>query len=171
MHAAQEFRSRRDPLPEGSHWALVRACLRWSDVRRIRMPEALQEDSWLNACVDAADRQKKSPVEVAESPVVAGDVHTAVCACRGRCRKNQHSVNGGCLSTELVSGTSYCIECVCGISGCGRPKDRSAWCIGHKKLVDSLPKYGQLAITAALHARHMRPADVEDGEKSTCAHL
>ena len=167
MQSAQEYRIRRGPLHDSSEWLLVRKCLRWSPIRRVQISHALQTDSWLNDCVDAAVRPMEPAVVAPQESGVCVDAAPnlgATCACRGRCRKHNHAVKGYCLSTALVDGGRYCIDCVCDVVGCFCPKDRSSWCCRHRRLVEGLPAHGQLAVAAASHAANLLPADVEDGK-------
>ena len=85
---------------------------------------------------------------------------TDTCSCTGNCRKSAHRQAGGCDCKALVVGSTMCVDCICKVPECGKPRNKSDWCYGHRKAMENLSEAGKLAATTAQFAASLVPVDL-----------
>ena len=87
------------------------------------------------------------------------------CACSGHCNVVGHRYRAQqgkrvCQNRLLVVGSSYCLSCVCSMSGCVAPRNKSDFCVSHRREMERLPWCAR-AVRAASHMLPtMVPCDV-----------
>lgn len=69
-------------------------------------------------------------------------------------------VGGGGCQTKVPIATKYCSDCVCCISSCPRPKNKSDFCFSHRAVWQRLPWSMQAARAARAVLPSMLPCDV-----------
>ena len=90
------------------------------------------------------------------------DAGRQTCACSGNCQSFKHRTESKCDCATLVQGSKYCIECVCRVAGCTKPKQKSEFCHRHRRLIDGTPLAVRLAVRNADLAGDLVPCDVVD---------
>ena len=60
------------------------------------------------------------------------------CKCAGHCYQPGHRTRGGCLTQSVVRGTQYCVDCLCCVPSCGRPRLRGHMCSAHRNFAEGL---------------------------------
>lgn len=159
--------------PPRCAWDHVACALRWLPQKRLTAKELLR-----SACFVDADALAQPPgasaggsavsAQVAEirlSSCVVSDVSPPTaqsdsrCSCSGHCNVAGHRYRSSkqgcpvCTTTELVVGSSLCVECKCSIIDCKRPRNKGDYCHVHKTILADLP----WSLQAARAARHLLP--------------
>lgn len=166
-------------LPTGVSWDVVRECLRWEPRARSRMTD-IAELAWFHpppatdaqpVCLHAAGGSIPTSghaVKISHREALGLDEDWSLktmqskqtCECKGHCRCYRHRQQGMCPRKVLVQGTKYCIECVCRVPECGKPRNKSDHCCMHRRCLSALPNAAQLAHDMAHMTHDIVPVDL-----------
>ena len=173
-----------EKLPGGEPWDVVRACLRWDPCARSKMadvatlpwfhlppppPELAPESGLgsqplLNAGLpeDQASGEYMGPLRLAQDWALKTQPLEGQCQCSGHCRQYRHRKMGQCDCKTLVVGSDYCIDCVCRLPTCGKPRNGGDFCFRHNRCFTTVPPSVRLAMRMADLSHLLVPVDVVD---------
>ena len=141
----------QDVLTIGPAQAVVLATLQWAPTQRPEITKLLRVCPWLctTLVVDEAalamSQGQCGDLQQRARCVDLGNLQSLVpttdnpCQCSGHCYTPGHNYRRGCGCNEVVQGSQYCIDCVCILPGCLKPRYHGKRCHKHGNLVKTLP--------------------------------
>jgi len=135
----------------GPAQSLVSATLQWAPTQRPEITKLLRGFSWLCTTPLLDDAALATPqgqcgdLQQCTRSVDLGNLPSPVpttkspCQCSGHCYTPGHNYRRGCACNEVLQGSQYCVDCVCSMPGCLKPRYRGKRCHKHGKLVNALP--------------------------------
>jgi serine/threonine protein kinase len=150
-----------DPLaasqPTGSNTKVGESHERQQDTKRAKVTDA-------SAPAASQGVRPSSRIDLTPTPVRKSETWKASikCACAGHCYTPGHRYRNGCECSDLVVDSDYCLDCVCEVVGCAKPRLRGTFCSYHGKVWNACEWEMRAIARSHTTAYNIMPCDITD---------
>jgi hypothetical protein len=143
--------------PTGSNTKVGESHERQQDTKRAKMTDA-------SAPAASQGVRPHSRIDLTPTPARKSETwkSSKKCACSGHCYTRGHRYRNGCECKDLVVDCEYCVDCVCEVVGCGKPRLRGTFCSYHGKVWNACEWEMRAVSRSHAAAYTIIPCDITD---------